>query len=176
MTGDPADFEPFFRYSYRPLLRDLLSIGARREEAEDALSAAMEYALKHWSRIDSPYAYVQKAALRQLIRNRQRDERRIQRRLVAWGVVGRGTEPAPGQVIWEQQQFVKDLLASLAPAQRAVMACVVDTLTPTEIAQLMGKNPDAIRQCLLAARRRLQKDLAESYGVKRRPADGEEIR
>lgn len=176
MTGEPAGFEQFFRRSYRPLLRDLLSVGGHREEAEDALSAAMVSALKNWPRIESPYAYVRTAALRHLVKGRQRGQWRIENRLVAWGAVGRAATPVPGQVIWEQQEWVKEVLESLAPAQREVLACVVDTLTPQEIAQLLGKNPDAVRQCLRAARERLKRELAETDGEKRRPAHGEENR
>ncbi|HEY2285200.1 MAG TPA: RNA polymerase sigma factor [Streptosporangiaceae bacterium] len=175
MMGDPADFEPFFRHCYQPLQRDLRSLGANRDEAEDAVSAGMLSALKNWCQVESPYAYVRTAALRHLIKGRQRGQLRIARRLVARGTVGRGREPVPDQVIWEQQEWVKEVLASLPEAQRAVLACAVDTLTPQETARLLGKSPDAVRQCLRAARERLRKELAETNGPKRRPADGEDI-
>jgi DNA-directed RNA polymerase specialized sigma24 family protein len=56
---------------------------------------------------------------------------------------------------------VRLLLKSLPPAQREVLACMVDTFTRQEIAQLLGKTEVAVRQNLCAARKRLARCLAE---------------
>ncbi len=70
-----------------------------------------------------------------------------------------------------------ELLEQLPPAQREVMACIVDDLRPAEIAELLGKNPAAVRQNLSAARRRLRKYLAETNGAEiTATAHGEEAR
>ena len=54
------------------------------------------------------------------------------------------------------------LLESLPPAQREVLACMIDMLTPQEIAQLLGKTEAAVRQNLCAARKSLLRYLAEA--------------
>jgi RNA polymerase sigma factor (sigma-70 family) len=165
MSGDPREFEQFYRDCFASLLRDVLFMGGHRQEAEDALSAAMLSTWENWDRIENPHAYARKAALNHLIKARQRGQWRIRARMIARGAITFGAVPVPGTVIWEQQQWVTELLASLPPAQRQVLACAIDAITPQETALLLGKTPGAVRQCLRAARERLKKDLAENDGA-----------
>ena len=53
------------------------------------------------------------------------------------------------------------VLKSLPPAQREVLACMIDEFTRQEIARLLGKTEAAVRQNLHAARMRLATWLAE---------------
>jgi DNA-directed RNA polymerase specialized sigma24 family protein len=53
------------------------------------------------------------------------------------------------------------LLDSLAPAQREVMALAIDEFTPAEIARLLGKTAVAARQNLHVARTRLTLTLLD---------------
>jgi DNA-directed RNA polymerase specialized sigma24 family protein len=62
--------------------------------------------------------------------------------------------------VWEDQEWVVQVLSSLPAGQRAVMALVVDGFTPAEIAVRLGRSPAAVRQCLMAARRRLRETVA----------------
>jgi DNA-directed RNA polymerase specialized sigma24 family protein len=58
----------------------------------------------------------------------------------------------------------------LSDGQRTVMALVIDGFEPTEIAERLGKTPEAVRQSLRAARTRLQHHLQEqqaSQGAER---------
>jgi DNA-directed RNA polymerase specialized sigma24 family protein len=64
-------------------------------------------------------------------------------------------------MVWEQREWVTLLLKSLPPAQREVLACMTDMLTPHEIAQRLGKTEAAVRQNLCAARKRLVTSLAQ---------------
>lgn len=162
MSGDRAAVERFYRDSYPILVADLLWLGVHRGEVDDAISAGVLAALNHWDTIESPRAYVRAAAFNHVVRDRQRGQWRIVARLVERGMVRFGAGPETEQVIWEQEEWVKEVLASLPPAQREVMACVVDALRPHEIAELLGKNPAAVRQNLRAARERLKQYLAET--------------
>ncbi|HMH90225.1 MAG TPA: sigma-70 region 4 domain-containing protein [Streptosporangiaceae bacterium] len=65
------------------------------------------------------------------------------------------------------------LLESLPPAQREVLACMVDMFPRKEIAQLLGKTDAAVRQNLHAARKSLVSYLAAT-GSGRSPAPGED--
>ena len=63
--------------------------------------------------------------------------------------------------MWEDSQWVRELLNSLPPRQQEVMALIIDEFRPAEIAALLGKDAAAVRQNLLAARRRLRTAISE---------------
>jgi RNA polymerase sigma factor (sigma-70 family) len=144
------------------LLRDVIFAGANPQEAEDALSAAMTEVLQRWDAIENPRAYARRAAISNLIKNKQRGLLRIRDRLIRQGHVPAAQELDSGLSAWEEQEWVTQLLKSLPPAQREVLACVVDDFTQQEIAQLLGKTEAAVRQNLRAARVTLMTFLAES--------------
>ena len=155
-------FEEFFRGAYQPLVRDVIFAGWSLEEAEDAVSAAMAEVLQRWDSIQNPRAYARRAAISNAIKDKERGPKRVQERLIQQGDIPPGHEPDPGLMVWEQQEWVRLLLKSLAPAQREVLACMVDMFTQQEIAQLLGKTEAAVRQNLHAARKRLTTYLAEN--------------
>lgn len=159
MTGrtalPPEGFSDFFRKCYQPLVRDVIFAGVHHDEAEDAVSAAMTEVFERWDTIENPQAYARRAAINQAIRNRQRGLLRITERLVERGDVPTEGDLDPGLLVWEQREWVTLLLKSLSPAERQVLAFVVDTFRPAEIAQLLGKTEAAVRQNLHAARKRL---------------------
>jgi RNA polymerase sigma factor (sigma-70 family) len=152
-------FGDFFRDAYRPLVRDVIVAGGDPDEAEDAVSAAMVEVLIRWDRIENPRAYARRAAVNHMIKNRQRGLQRIKERLIERGDVPREGDLDPGLLVWEQQEWVTLLLKSLSPAQRQVLACIVDAFTPQEVADLLGKTEEAVRQNLHAARKRLARRL-----------------
>jgi RNA polymerase sigma-70 factor (ECF subfamily) len=154
-------FGEFFRDAYQPLVRDVIFAGATPEEAEDAVAAAMVEVFRRWDAIASPSAYARRAAINKMIKGRQRGLSRISERLIERGDVAADGDLDPGLVVWEQQEWVTLLLKSLPPAQREVLACVVDMFTPQEIAPLLGKTEAAVRQNLCAARRKLARRLGK---------------
>lgn len=155
-------FGEFFRDAYQPLVRDVIFAGGNPDEAEDAVSAAMEEVLRRWDAIRNPRAYARRAAINNMVKNRQRGLQRLRERLVERGDYPADGDLDPGLLIWEQQEWVTLLLKSLAPAQRQVLACMVDMFTPQEIAQVLGKTEEAVRQNLRAARKRLARRLGET--------------
>jgi DNA-directed RNA polymerase specialized sigma24 family protein len=64
--------------------------------------------------------------------------------------------------IWENWQWVNQLLSSLPPAQREVLTYVVKGFKPAEVAILLGKTPASVRKNLQLAveRLRAREDLA----------------
>lgn len=60
------------------------------------------------------------------------------------------------------------ILSSLPPAQREVLALVVDGFTPVEIARMLGGTAVAVRQNLRAARVKLTMTLLEQDRVTQR--------
>jgi RNA polymerase sigma factor (sigma-70 family) len=154
-------FGEFFLGAYQPLVRDVIFAGGNPDEAEDAVSAAMVEVLERWDTIENPRAYARRAAINHMIKARQRGLERITERLIQRGAVPPEGDLDPGLLVWEQQEWVTLLLKSLPPAQRAVLACLVDMFTSQEIAQLLGKTEAAVRQNLCAARKRLTECLED---------------
>jgi RNA polymerase sigma factor (sigma-70 family) len=158
----PDGFCDFFRTWYRPLVRDVIFAGGHHDEAEDAVSVAMTEVFQRWDTIENPQAYARRVAINYAIRNRQRGLLRITERLVERGDVPLEGDLDPGLLIWEQREWVTLLLKSLSPAERQVLAFVVDAFRPAEIAQLLGKTEAAVRQNLHTARKRLARRLGET--------------
>ena len=83
---------------------------------------------------------------------------------VGWWERGAGT--AEGRHdrelnLWEDREWVVQLLKTLPSKQAEVMAMVVDDFTPSEIAELLGRSPEAVRQSLREARQRLKRALQQ---------------
>jgi RNA polymerase sigma-70 factor (ECF subfamily) len=97
-----------------------------------------------------------------LIKNKERGLKRIRERLIQLGAVPPEHDLDPALTAPEQQEWVTRLLKSLPPAEREVLAFVVDGFTPQEIALLLGKTNAAVRQNLYAGRTRLRKNLTET--------------
>jgi RNA polymerase sigma factor (sigma-70 family) len=153
-------FEELFRDAYQALLRDAIFAGGSPHEAEDAVSAALEEVLRRWDRIDNPRAYARKATISILIKNKERGQERLRDRIIERGEYPIEQDTDPGLTVWEEQEWVLQLLESLPPAQREVLACMVDLFPRKEIAQLLGKTDAAVRQNLCAARKSLVSYLA----------------
>jgi RNA polymerase sigma factor (sigma-70 family) len=152
--------EAWFRESYPRLLADLMALGAGFDEAKELAGDAAVSTIERWEAVSHPYAYARKVAFHLLIKSRERGPHRLTERLIQNGrVMDSGLDP--GLTAWEDKQWVLDLLDSLPPAQRKVIACVIDDLSTKEAATLLGKTPDNIRRALADARKRLKHDLAK---------------
>jgi RNA polymerase sigma-70 factor (ECF subfamily) len=62
---------------------------------------------------------------------------------------------------WEQQHEVLRLLKHLPPRQRQVLAWTFDGYTPSEIAEELAINSEAVRSSLKLARRTLAAAIGE---------------
>jgi RNA polymerase sigma factor (sigma-70 family) len=166
-------FEELFRDAYQALLRDAIFAGGSLHEAEGAVSAALEEVLRQWDRIDNPRAYARRATISLLIENKERGQERIRDRIVQRGEYLTEHDLDPGLTVWEEREWVMQLLESLPAAQREVLACMVDMFSRKEIAQLLGKTDAAVRQNLCAARKSLVSYLAAT-GTGSGPPAGED--
>jgi RNA polymerase sigma factor (sigma-70 family) len=169
MPVTTTPFEDLFRDAYRGLLRDAIFAGGNLHEAEDAVSAALEEVLRRWDRIDDPRAYARRATISILIKNKQRGQQRVRDRMIQRGAYLTEHDLDPGLTVWEEQEWVMQLLESLPPAQREVLACLVDMFPRKEIAELLGKTDAAVRQNLCAARTSLVSYLAGRAGSGQAP-------
>jgi RNA polymerase sigma factor (sigma-70 family) len=151
--------EAFCETHYRDLVRKAMSLGATREEAEDAVVETLIQLLRRWKKVRKPLAWARKAVARQALKQIERRLDRQGPRLVAKGALGAEGGDDPGLRSLEGEDWVMYWLATLPPRQKEAMALAVDGLTPAEIANVLGRSPDAVRQNLWAARKRLREAM-----------------
>jgi RNA polymerase sigma factor (sigma-70 family) len=161
--GPRADLEAFLNDHYRYFLMAPMALGATVDDAHEAVQAAVADVLEKdtWSRLTrNPKAWVRKA-----VRHAYYDQQEKHRR-------NREIEslpPPPGSYldgspnVWEDWQWVAQMLSTLPSAQREVFELVLAELDTKEIADLLGKTPATIRQNLAHARRRLKANLGKDY-------------
>ncbi len=150
------EFAQFYKDEFVPLVKATMFMGARMDEAEDAAQAAMVAVYQRWSSIDNPWAYARTAARHAFIKAKAREhdwETREQ------AVPAREWSTDGGQEQIDEAGWVLEILSRLPTAQREAMAYLVDGFTPQEISNLVGAQPDAVRQNLLKARGKLREAL-----------------
>jgi RNA polymerase sigma factor (sigma-70 family) len=158
-VSPPDGFVGFYRAHYRDLLRSAMYAGATKREADEAAQAVMKEVLKHWSKLKDPLAYARRGVVSNYIKDKTRGLDRTRHRLVERGAGTAEGREDPNLTVWENREWVMQILQSLPPGQREVMAFIIDGFAPTEVAALLGRSPDAVRQSLCAARRRLKEVL-----------------
>lgn len=152
-------FEAFYLKEYRRLVKFALYLNASRHDAEDAVGDAMADAFRRWAEISDPAAWARQAVKNYVIKSKTRGLTRVRERLRERGEGRDESREDARLTVWEDREWVVQLLGSLPSAQREVMALVVDELTPTEIATVLGRDPATIRKRLQAARQRLRSEL-----------------
>ena len=161
-----ADLEAFWKHHYRYFLMVLMAIGATVDDAYDTVQDVIVDMLEKdtWSRLTrNPKAWVRKAVLhtyydQQKRRRREREiERHCRRRLGATSMTAR-TSGRTGSG-WRRCS------ARCRRPSATVFELVLAELDAREIADLLGKTPDTIRQNLAHARKRLRANLGEDYQI-----------
>jgi RNA polymerase sigma-70 factor (ECF subfamily) len=173
-----AEFETFFRAYYRELMRHAIYAGATLHEAEDVTHTTMEQVYRRWASIEQPRAYAHKALASNLKKLKRRLDRRSHHRIECEDTASDGCLDAR-LTMWEDGQWVSQLIGSLSPAQQEVMAFAVDGYKPGEIAELLGIRQGTVSQRLFAARQTrkhaLQAQLDADRRMPRRPSPAEEV-
>jgi RNA polymerase sigma-70 factor (ECF subfamily) len=158
-----ADFEAFWEHHYRYYLKVLMAIGATREDACDTIHDVMVDMLEKntLDGLRNPKAWVRHAVLHTYYdqQKRQRRGREIERHQTPESYVDDGPN------VWADWQWVKQMLSTLTPTQRTILELSIAELKPREIADLLGKTPDTIRQNLAHARKRLRANLGKDYQI-----------
>lgn len=143
-----VEFTAFYRATVRQLVFFLVNHGASEALAADVAQETMIKALRRWTDLESPRAWVHKVASRELLR--------------AFVSVEDPTAqmPEPTALLrtdavaeWETRHDAALMLGDLPPRQRQVLAWTLNDFTPAEIAQILGVSPEAVRASLKKARR-----------------------
>jgi RNA polymerase sigma factor (sigma-70 family) len=150
----PAEqIEEFFRRYWAGLVRSLLREGADRWEAQDAVAEAIREALRRWSELTHPVAWVRTAARSHWLKQRRNSGLGDLEVLVAdVSELGPGRDD-PELDAYELQEWFAGVLAQLPPARREALELSAQGLTPAEIAQRVGKTPEAVRTALKLGRK-----------------------
>jgi RNA polymerase sigma factor (sigma-70 family) len=157
-------FESFWEQHYRHYLTVLMAIGATMEDAYDTINDVIVDMLRKntWERLTAnPAAWVHKAVVHPYYdqQKRERLRREIGRHLTPESCI----DESPN--VWEDWQWVAQMLSTLPPTQRDVVELSIAELGAREIADLLGKTPDTIRQNLAHARKRLRANLGKDYQI-----------
>jgi RNA polymerase sigma factor (sigma-70 family) len=167
-----AAYGSFYRGHVERLVAFLLWYGADLAEATDIAQETMIKAFHHWNSLTNPAAWVRTTASRKFIRRRTQSREDPTEEI---------SEPQPSSALLRtdtsaialeeqhEQQQVLELLASLPPRQRQVMAWTYDGFSPAEIAAELStpKHPltsEAVRASLKLARRNLAERLGPGKG------------
>jgi RNA polymerase sigma factor (sigma-70 family) len=164
----PGGFDDFFRTEHKSLVKALMfAEGVCWDEADDCVASVMVKVLTRWELPESdpmyvrrPRAYVLRVAKSCFRRQRRRaqtvpladDEQRMTTDEPAWAVVA-------------SRQFVAALLMCLSPGQRQVMYLVAEGYTHVEIAEILRKKPNNIRQTVWQAKKQLRPLLGNSHSA-----------
>jgi RNA polymerase sigma factor (sigma-70 family) len=164
---DPlAGFVEFYREKYPKLVVAVMAVGAPLDDARDAVNEVMEEILvkNRWTSLSHPFPWIRTAALRTYYDKCTRDRRGLILAAEGGHLVAEEYRDARLN-IWEDTQWVQQMLDTLSPAQREVMIHILSEFTPAEIAEMLGKNAATVRQNVLLAKRRLQRLLSPDYQI-----------
>ncbi|MEV6031482.1 RNA polymerase sigma factor [Nonomuraea sp. NPDC052116] len=166
--GSRGEVEQFFRGHYRLLMKVARVAGATEQEADDAVGMTMVDLWRRWPTIDRPKAYACRAVVSNFIKRRNREAKETERLLSTQAPVTEADWDAR-MTLWEDREWVEQMLDRLPPTQREVMACYVEGLNSPEIADYLDKRPDAIRKNLQFARERLKQIIEQERCIQASP-------
>lgn len=152
-TARDTEFSLFYETEVPRLVAFLAHHGSPLSLAADIAQEAMLEAYQFWDSLYAPRAWVRKVAVRRwwAVNGQHRSEQ-----LHAEPPEPSGLLDSDEATRIEQRHEVLARLRRLPPAQREVMAWTYDGYRPTEIADLLGKEPATVRSALRQARATLQ--------------------
>ncbi|WP_216592566.1 SigE family RNA polymerase sigma factor [Verrucosispora sioxanthis] len=137
MTDD--GFREFVEIRYADLVRTAYLLTGSRHAAEDLVQIALMRAMRRWSQVDEPMAYVRRI----MVNERTRLWRRFGSRELLAGVTGSWRSPSePGRDLAHDVVVRDEMLAALhhlPPRMRAVLVLRYwEDLTEAQIADALG--------------------------------------
>jgi RNA polymerase sigma factor (sigma-70 family) len=132
--------------------------GACLAEADDCVAHAMEKLFIRWNlpKSDPGYVHYPRAYAMQTARRQFRKERRRVQTVALDEVEPVLAADEPALTMLENRQFVANILERLPSAQHQVMHLITEGYTPAEIAKILRKQPNNVRQIAHQAKKRLR--------------------
>jgi RNA polymerase sigma-70 factor (ECF subfamily) len=165
--GDAQAFDAVFAAYRRRVFGYLVRMTRRKDAAEDLLQEAFLRLAQHARRLDADTrlgAWLFTVAHRLFVSWTRAQQVRAQLAgdLPRSEPAGAARSPLEALADSEAQLALERAFAALAPAYREVALLVgVEGLQPTEVAEILGHTPEAIRQRLARARTQLAEHLGE---------------
>lgn len=163
VAGDERTFEDLVTRHAKSLGSLLVQVVEQRELAEDLLQETFLTAYRHRHRLPSQ-ADAQRAWLYGIARNRALSALRSRRRRVALTMrlkAWTDNSPATGHAVSDALAVRQVLVQTLSPDDRLLIVLrYLHGFDAPELAQMTGKTPEAVRQRLARASRRLRLALA----------------
>lgn len=152
----PGSFDDFFLAEYRSMVKALMLMERASEaEADDWVAAAMEKLLHRWHLPASDPRYVSRPR-RYVLTVARNCFRRERQRTRTVPLENEQAVDEPALTIMESRQVVAELLKCLPTGQRRVLHLICEGYTQTEIAEILGKKPNNVRQLAWQAKKRLR--------------------
>lgn len=165
--GRPTAFDQVFAAYRRRLYGYLLRMARRKDVAEDLLQEAFLRLAQHARRLSpetrlGPYLFTIAHRLFVSWTRAQAVRAQLAGDLPAREPAHPDRSPLEALADSQSQLALERAFATLAPAYREVALLVgVEGLTPTEVADILGHKPEAVRQRLARARTQLAQALGE---------------
>ncbi|GAA4604616.1 DNA-directed RNA polymerase specialized sigma24 family protein [Actinoplanes octamycinicus] len=157
--GLPDWFDDFYRTNFRALVYTarfaLWTRGLDESEAEDIVQEVLTRKIKNgsWSDIEKPLPYFRRAVVLRVISEAESGSRKAQPSDAIHDLPG---DRPPGQDAWMDEEWIRDLLSTLTPAEREVMSLVLDGFRGPDIAALLGAKETTVRSTTRNARNKLK--------------------
>lgn len=159
---DPAAFAPLYQAYVGPIYRYCYRRLGSREAAEDTTSMVFERALRSLS---SFHGGSFRSWLFTIAHNVVTDTYRRKGAQASLDAAEDLVDPTPRPeqmaLVADEQRLLSTALALLPPDQRQVIELRLSGLRSVEVAEILGRSPEAIRALQLRATRRLQTLLAD---------------
>lgn len=150
------DFASLFEEQFHRLVGFLITAGARRQDAEDAVQMAFVELARHWTEVCERTGWLRRVA------HRMWSKVVLQSREHSVADVGGDAMVAPGNdADLVERHRVLQLLSRLPEQQRVVLAFAYDGCTPSETATALGIPAANVRQNLKRARTALARLITQ---------------
>jgi len=158
-------FGLFYKNNSGPVFRALLAGTLARAAAEDATAEAFARALAHWDTVAShpnPKAWVLRVAWNHHRSSWRRWEAR-------WSAEQQEPSP-PAAESWVDPDLIAAIRGLPRGQREVIVLLALGELTPTEIAEVLGRAVGTVRSQLFRARMALRQVLADTPGPEGRDA------
>jgi RNA polymerase sigma factor (sigma-70 family) len=152
-----------FRARRGALLGMLIAVGALPDVAEEAVAAAFLDLLRNWDTVRNPGAWLRAAAKSHFykIRNIQRRECELD------GECSQVADPSAEAALsdFENDQWIGQVMQLLTPTAREIFEPILRGSSRAEVAAILRKTQNTVRQGLHSARGQVKKILGPDYTI-----------
>lgn len=156
-------FEGVFRDKHRALLGMLIAMDAPPDIAEDAVEEAFIDLWRNWNTVRNPGAWLRTAAKRHFYKIRDVQRRECELDGESCQVPDPSAEGALS--VLEHEQWVDQLMQHLTPAARAIFEPILLGSSTAEVAAILRKTQNTVRQGVHSARNQLKQLIGPNYTI-----------